>query len=141
MADILVGNWRVEPKRSRGSKNFDSAGSSKRGDFDVILTYSDIQAELNKHARTLLEKVNRVYGLYRSIRWTMKPREVKSGMREAGNFRPAGHRVAQAWVFSVQDERKRTRVAGNKKRREEATVYVERKSDLARNALISVTRG
>lgn len=130
-----AGIFTVLPSLRRG-KGIDNRAAVP---FDTVLLDGKLRGALEDEARRLAAETNRAYGFYRSIHWVWQRAQVKAEVAKLGNFRPINWRIAQAYVVSIQDYKKRS-VKGSKKKREEGTVYIEKNENLARNALIRVTR-
>lgn len=107
--------------------------------MDTILLDRKLREAVEDEAQRIAVETNRVYGFYRSIKWVYRRSEYVKQLKSLGNFKPANWRMAQAYVVSRQDNsvRRASKQAGLK--REEGTVYIEKKHNLARNALIRVT--
>lgn len=131
-----AGIFTVTPTIRRG-KGLDNRAAKP---MDTILLDGKLREALEDEAQKIAAQTNRAYAFYRSITWYFRRQDYLGLLSRLGNFKTTNWRIAQAYVVSSQPDvlRKSNKRIGQK--REEGTVYIERDYNLARNAMIRVTR-
>lgn len=138
MARLQIGDMSYDFNARTGS-GWESENATAKP-FDQILLDRKLQKLLQKEANRIAKATNRAYRRYRTVTWTAKRNIAERRLAPVAGFKPRKWKVAQAYVVSLQTLEDRERVRRRRGRNEDATIFIERRDRVGRNAFLRVTR-